>query len=250
MRLVLFQSLAKGCISKQLTSVVSRHFDGFEISLLQLNTSVLNACADSNHRLICRIDPESEADAGRQLHSLSNKLDSAGNASHSLDMVVMSVPPPQARDLAKAGEYLYRVLPRAAQFLEHFPFVGKSHGILNAHGRPLSNHVLGVCQSIPACPDMLSDIVDLLPPTNLSLSDNFGKVCMDANEETLISLLQHTEHIYIRGEENLPQSIITRLWDLKCQAGASETYATISGDSASRLAAELRKRFQSASNMT
>jgi len=275
--LVLFRSLAeiRPCVSGQLRSLapdVASYFDGVEVCLSQLNPSVLDACAEEGLRVICRLEvvatSSPEADAAEKLGALSDVLlESGDDPSRSLVTVVMTVPLSRTGNARDAGGYLYRVLPLAAEFLERHPWVGGSHGVLNAHGRPLNNHVLGVCQSLRrrGCDgdrgvavaaatdvDFLADVVDLLPPTNLSLdARDFSSV--EDNEllggDSFASVLHHTEHVTVDGPDQMPR-ILERLWGAKARLGARETYATVAVGSGGRsdrspeeLAAELRRRY-------
>jgi hypothetical protein len=199
MRLVLFRSLitnahgradASISVHKQIAKMASHensYWQGIELCSSQVNETVLEFCRYHNLQVLCRVIPEDTDDACRRMDQLSSHLmkASADAAADAVRLVIMQQPFAPSFDDA-AIQYLSQVLPMAAQFKEAHPTIGWSKGELNAHGKPLDRHVLGVCHrlqslllgtkasndtSLSASAIMLryfSSILDILPPTRLS----------------------------------------------------------------------------------
>ena len=158
-------------------------------------------------RLVCHLAPSSAAEAQRELNELSERLHGAGahfgdggGAGACFDLVVIDAPCPAPRDggggtndgggmgagavtgVASALDYLLEVSPYAVEFMEAHPHVGSYMSKLNAHGNPINDHVGGVCHAFGGSGSVgggmgvgmgvgtLADVLDVLPPTRLSLT--------------------------------------------------------------------------------
>mgnify|MGYP004347548997 CR=1 FL=1 len=114
------------------------------------------------------------SDAEAQLHRLSSQLSSRPpDAAAAMELAVLEAP--ELDDLESVLGYLNDIQPVWSEFLEAHTTVGSRHGKLNAHGNPLSHHVLGICHSLSLGTAELAEAVDTYAPTRLSLTaSNLG----------------------------------------------------------------------------
>lgn len=204
MHLVLFRSLLarQGCISKHFENFVRSPgracYDGVQLSLADIEADpvVIDLCSHEGLRLVCQMEPSDQTDAGRQLDWLSTRL--AAARSVSLDLVLMDAPP-ALDSVSETTSYLYNVLPLAAQFLEAHPAVGRSCGLRNAHGKPLDTHVVGVCQKLTGSLSFVAEVVDVLPPTRLTLDGNESIDGSDISgkDDSISLVLDSCDHLYL-----------------------------------------------------
>lgn len=276
MKLRLFRSLVALPRLPRVPSLLGNHFDGLEVSLPQLEATptLLDECAESSLRMICRLEPLADADdAESQLHRLSSRLSSRpAEAAAALELVVMAAP---SKDLDAALSYLRDIQPFWSEFLEAHTTVGSRHGKKNAHGKPLNNHVLGVCQQMDLGAAEIADVVEILTPTRVALTSRnlaaslhsepllasatrYGSLptCFEGLSDELESVLETSDLLFVDPSEAEPQHApLHALWDEAWAAqqlsGAGEVYASCGagsdGDAAEaaalRLASMLRRRF-------
>ena len=170
MQLRVFRSLvgSRSCPAAIAAAAATRdcQFTGLEVTLPQLSSTVLDACAEQQLRVICRLEPSDATEAGALLEDLSSRIQK--NPHTCLELVVMSTPP---MDFSQTLDYFHEVQPLAGAFLEANPAVGSSHGKVNAHGNPLSHHVLGVCHILGgAGVPRLAELLDVYSPTRMALT--------------------------------------------------------------------------------
>lgn len=242
MRLTLFRSLIKrthGQSSISLRKEISKitglfsPFQGIELCSSQIDETTLSLCRSHNLQVICRIIPDDRDDACRRLEQLSTHLmKSCTTTTDSADVIpvvrLVILDQPFAAISDDDGiQYLSHVLPMAAQFMESHPTIGRSKGELNAHGKPLDTHVLGVCHrlqtsgleqvasgSAEASSEMLQyfcNILDVLPPTRLSWNfQNEGAFRIDEplplDKEPLIQCVDHFDFSIVNDASKFLQS--------------------------------------------
>lgn len=204
-RLSVFHSLAKatGCLSESTISLSKRIqecasdscFQGIELYSSQVTKDVLDQCATQGVQVLTRIAPTSIDDAFRELDDLSTELSKVKeqDVGKVIRLIVINQPLATLKNNPSIIDYLSDILPVAAQFMETHPTIGQSKGERNAHGNPIDNHVLGVCHRLsllqrlednnaePNSNDdrllqQILDILDVLPPTRLSLDESSLKI--------------------------------------------------------------------------
>ena len=260
MKLVLFRTLVhtRGCPAARL-STLSSSFDGVELSLGQLTARAVDACERAALRISCHISLEPEEDEARlQLAQLTSVLATHRGVEPLLETVIFSAD--ASGDASDLVARLSDSSSRGARFLEEHPLVGSAHGKVNAHGRPLGNHVFGVCHALRgARPLLLSELVETLPPLRMALgADNLGAGDREAEQqlpsvglgvtEELEAVVGAADHLRIAADD---PAWATAVWqEVWCQQqadGAREAYATCeagaSDEAAERLARDLRCRF-------
>jgi hypothetical protein len=263
MRLVLFRSLitnahgrADASISahEQIAKLASHdnsYWQGIELCSSQVNETVLEFCRYHKLQLLCRVIPEDTDDACRRMDQLSSHLMKASAnaaAADTVRLVIIQQPVAPSSD-DTAIQYLSQVLPMAAQFMEAHPTIGRSKGELNAHGKPLDIHVLGVCHRLQSMPletkasnDMLrffSSILDILPPTRLSWNihdEGVFKYRIDDRRsldiEPLIQSVDHFDFSTLSDETKLLQGndsdevFHRQVWKWQRGVQVHETYAS------------------------
>jgi hypothetical protein len=244
MRLLLFRSLIrKGFeLNRQHVAKVACQnslFQGVELSSSQVTGNLLDTCTSHNVRVIVNMYPVDVDDVGRIIDQLSTQLSKSSNNKEAIDLVVIHQP--QSSNDDDVMSYLYQVLPLAAQFLEEYPSIGRAKGDRNAHGSPLDTHVLGACHRLNAPTlDNLSEIVDILPPTRLSLNcSNAELLCKNISSKDLSgmhmeALVQAVDHFEfsnlvdsnIRGREAEISTFYEHVWKWQQEVENQETYAS------------------------
>mmetsp|Transcript_7592 Transcript_7592/g.16144 ORF Transcript_7592/g.16144 Transcript_7592/m.16144 type:complete len:291 (-) Transcript_7592:184-1056(-) len=265
-RLVLFRSLASSthqsaCLPKELASIRgcerikgirdtkrTGYYDGVEVNwslLIDQSSSFLKQCQQLNLRVACKVDAIDALDARRKLDSISTALSPSSlqnqwsDTVSAMELVILNLQRDDGEtplDTEAVLTYLRNVLPISAQFLEINESIGRSHGILNAHGNPVDSHLLGVCQNLAGSLDMdsLPLVLDVLPPTRLSLDFSW---LANANETdgSLEIIMEGTDHIYSSSQdmEFLDESFCLwkNLWEQRRRSGAQEFYTTLVGRS-------------------
>ena len=205
-------------------------YDGVELSLKQL----LGA-PSMPLRAVCRLEPESSAEASRQLDELATHL-ARGNP-QSVELIVIKAP--SAPTLQDQLSYMRAVLPHSAQFLEAHPSVGRCIGKLTGHGTPVPTHVLGVCHEIAGRAPLLAELCDIFPVTRLSLraSNLAGDKATTACQVTpaaglsdeMHTMLLSTDHVTVGRLTELDAmgSLWEEMWCMQQLEGAAETFATV-----------------------
>jgi hypothetical protein len=280
MKLRLFRSLVGSRrvprVSHSLPSG-TQQYDGLEVSLAQLEVSpaLLDECAEHSMRLVCRCEPTVDVHAAEaQLGRLSSHLGSrSAEAAAALELVVLEATP---RGLDEALCHMHDIQPFWSEFLEAHTSVGSRHGKLNAHGKPLNHHVLGVCHRLQFedAAD-IAEIIEILTPTRVALtSSNLAAsllwepslaaaaagaslpAAFDGLSDELDSIIETSDLLYADAAEASAEhaplhALWDEVWSAQQLAGAAEVYAACvaSGDddaadaAAHGLGRALRQRF-------
>ena len=201
--------------------------------------------------MVCLLNGIADAsDAEAQLHRLSSQLSSRPpDAAAAMELAVLA---PELDDLEGVLGYLNAIQPVWSEFLEAHTTVGSRHGKLNAHGNPLSHHVLGICHSLALGTAELAEAVDTYSPTRLSLTaSNLGlsaqtpggapasaaasagasqPAAFDGLGDELDSVLEAADLICAdadaaQGEPGLLWALFDEVWAAQQLAGATEVYA-------------------------
>lgn len=242
------------------------YFRGVELSSSQITKNVVDLCSSVNLQVLCKLTPDDKEDTFRQLDDLASELSTVEEQTvgEVIRLVVVEEPPLAAVNITESPvDYLSEVLPVAAQFMETHPSIGRFKGERNAHGNPMDNHVLGVCHSLRLLPrrsqvsnedlpsssndepilQQVMDILDVLPPTRLSLdaatTTSLGTAINDRNWEMkawdiepLVQCIDHFEFVGLdpirdngtQDENGLHQQI----WKWQSEVQVKETYASCS----------------------
>eukprot|EP00980_Cylindrotheca_fusiformis_P000681 scaffold167_cov110-Cylindrotheca_fusiformis.AAC.9 len=307
MKLSLFRRLVMGSphgrnkisIQEQISQIASNNYDeksslfqGIELCCSDIDENILDLSRSLDLGVLCRIVPVDVDDACRKLDQLSTMLMKTSSIDTQETIRLVVIEQPRAAAAAEASganeknddgiEYLTQLLPLAAQFMEVHPTIGKSKGEMNAHGKPLDTHVVGVChrlQSLPtisresdntgltdASMKMLSyfcEILDVLPPTRLSW-DFPNELAFNSEIEDELGidmepLIQSVDHIdfsnYIpnvarvfQKQENQNGELFHHVvWQWQRSVQIQETYASCNDLAA---AAKIRMMFQEKPNQS
>ncbi len=137
--------------------------------------------------------------------------------------------------------FLREILPIGAQFCEDHPTIGGSnYKRLNAHSKPLNDHVVGICHSFPNHSIAeLAIILDVFLPTRLALSPD----TIIKTHETNKVYLSHYEHeddddweavvqntdMLLFGSEDFPSPdfhfLAKHVWKAQKQDGVQNSFA-------------------------
>lgn len=166
MRLSLLRSLLRQparSVSARLEALAcGQTYAGAEVSLSQLESAPI---LPQDLRLVCRLAPTDADDAARQFDRLAAQM--GRGSPPPVDLVLLDAPPAGVADTL---QYLVDVAPHAVDFLEAHPAVGRGMQRMNAHGKPVQDHASGVCHVLGGGVESLAEILDVLPPTRLSLN--------------------------------------------------------------------------------
>ena len=241
-------------------------FDGAELSLTQLQVAPE---LTPQLRVVCRLSVTDADDTGRQLDLLANHL---ARQHARVDLVIVEAPHEGLTDVV---QHLVDVSPAVVSFLESHPSVVSETRRLNAHGNPLQDHVSGLCHAFSGSVASLADILDVLPPTRLSLSAHnmwtLPECDADARDESieqataplavdsdvggwideLDAVLLGTDHLYASATD---PAAVSSYWEevwsaLQLEGGQEAIVTCASGHDATAdevvdtLAAQLRSRF-------
>ena len=183
-------------------------------------------------RWICEFHPKDSWHAGKFLESLAETTETSIP-----DMIVFhndSIGRNTTSSLEDSLGFLREILPLSAQFLEEFRKsngIGTKYGRLNAHGKPLDDHVIGICHHFPNhSTSDLAVLLDVFLPTRLALSPLCllsQKGTFDADEWE--AAVQNTDVLLLDDEnsEKVPNydRLMTDVWNAQELDGADETYA-------------------------
>jgi hypothetical protein len=224
MKLRVFRSL-KDASTTRLTTTSG--FDGI-VATMKEKISLNTTCSSNQHqRWICQLHPKNALEAAIMLDRLrSHHVED--NAAPPPDMIVFHHSTMSSQE--DSLPFLREMLPLGAQFLEdHNGRIAKNYGRLNAHGRPLNGHVVGICHhfSNHSVPD-LAVLLDVFLPTRLALSASnmFREEATAAyDDDALEAVVQNTDLLYGGDLEDKNNGIWTEVWKAQRQDGAKETYA-------------------------
>jgi hypothetical protein len=244
MRLAVFRSLAcsSSTILKRCILESQPSFDGVALGLSQLESapSLLDACAEQSLRVICEMQASNTLQAMEGLDRLAALITEHESSSLIETAVLQSteVKPPELLQHFRA------VLPASARFLERHPSLGNAHGKLNAHGKPVSRHVYGICHQLSADVAQLADLLDVYLPTRLALTaHNLGSShdeCAPHEvsaaqlpsahggglDDDLEAVVLATDVLYAQpGDEHSLSSVFEEVWCAQQLEGAHECYA-------------------------
>jgi len=140
--------------------------------------------------------------------------------------------------------YLREILPLGAQFCEAHPTIGSKYHRLNAHGRPLNDHVVGICHSFPHHSIAeLAMILDVFLPTRLAISPqnmvNTNK-SVDWNDihrdDDLEAVVNNTDMLSLEGANDQGfDTLAKHVWGAQEQDGAQNAFAICSTNEEAKL---------------
>ena len=182
---------------------------------------------------ICQFNPQNAMEAAKMLETLSNlpteKLP---------EFVVFDNHPSIHTSTDNTLSFLRDVLPLGAQFCEDHPTVGANYQRLNAHGKPLNDHVVGICHSFPHHSIAeLAIVLDVLLPTRLVLSpqtmantmkEKSANIDWDGtiDEDDWEAVVQNTDMLAFNGLDSSKDfdELAKHVWKAQEQDGAQNAH--------------------------